>query len=70
MADFLVNIDVDDLQRAVEFYTAAFGLTVGRRLGEDGVELLGSPTPIYLLRKADGSAATMTGAGQRDYRRH
>jgi len=41
VADILVNIDVDDLERAVHFYTEAFGLRVGRRLGPSGVELLG-----------------------------
>jgi len=30
MADLLVNIDVDDLDRAIAFYSQAFGLTVGR----------------------------------------
>ena len=31
MADLLVNIDVDDLEKAVAFYTAGLGLRVGRR---------------------------------------
>lgn len=47
--DVLVNVDVDDLEKAVTFYTSAFGLTVGRRLGCAAVELLGAssspPTP-------------------------
>ena len=47
----LVNIDVDDLARAEAFYTIAFGLSVGRRFGSGGVELLGSGAPIYLLVK-------------------
>jgi len=29
--DLLVNIDVDDLDRAVQFYTSAFGFKIGRR---------------------------------------
>jgi len=33
MAGLLVNIDVDDLQRGVAFYTEALGLHVGRRFG-------------------------------------
>jgi catechol 2,3-dioxygenase-like lactoylglutathione lyase family enzyme len=45
----LVNIDVPDLNAAREFYCAAFGLTVGRRLGEGVLELIGGPAPIYLL---------------------
>ena len=40
-ATLLVNIDVDDLDRAVAFYTGALGLTVGRRFGAFGVELTG-----------------------------
>jgi hypothetical protein len=31
--DSLVNIDVDDLPKAVAFCESAFGLKVGRRLG-------------------------------------
>lgn len=63
----LANIDVDDLDRAEAFYVAALGLHVGRRFGDAGVELLGASSPIYLLRKAAGSAA---GTQTRDYRRH
>ena len=57
-ATLLVNIDVDDLERAVAFYTAAFGLTVGRRFGALAVELTGGTAPIYLLLKPDGSPAS------------
>jgi len=39
----LVNIDVDVLDRAVRFHTAAFDLRVGRRFGAGGVELLADP---------------------------
>jgi predicted enzyme related to lactoylglutathione lyase len=31
MPRLLVNVDVDDLDRAVRFYTSAFGLWVKRR---------------------------------------
>ena len=34
--DLLVNIDVDDLELAIRFYTAAFPLRVTRRFGNDG----------------------------------
>ncbi len=66
----LANIDVDDLVRAETFYLQALGLEVGRRFGEDGVELLGASSPIYLLRKAAGSAAGDATMQTRDYRRH
>lgn len=70
MAQLLVNIDVDDLERAIDFYTRAFGLRLGRRFGADGVELLGAEAPLYLLAKPAGSVATPTAAAARDYRRH
>ena len=69
MADFLVNVDVDDVERAKEFYTAAFGLRVGRRLG-GAVELLGAPAPIYLLPKAGGTMPFAGATSPRDYARH
>jgi len=66
----LANIDVDDLDRAETFYVQALGLSVGRRFGNGGVELLGASSPIYLLRKEAGSAAGATTPAIRDYRRH
>jgi len=70
-AGLLVNIDVDDLDRAVAFYAAAFGLRPGRRFGELGVEMLGAPCAVYLLAKPAGSApAATTPQQRRDYRRH
>ena len=68
--DLLVNIDVDDLERAMRFYTGAFDLRVGRRFGASAAELLGGTSPIYLLEKAPGSAATSQSSQQRDYARH
>lgn len=66
----LVNIDVNDLATAVTFYCSAFELTVGRRFGTDGVELLGASSPIYLLAKAEGSAPSEFTTQKRSYRRH
>jgi lactoylglutathione lyase len=66
----LVNIDVDDLEAGVRFYTRAFGLRVGRRLGAEVVELLGAEAPFYLLQKAAGTAPFAGAAAGRDYRRH
>ena len=70
MVGLLVNIDVDDLDRAVAFYTAAFGLRPGRRFGELGVEMLGAPCAVYLLAKPAGSTPAATAPQRRDYRRH
>lgn len=66
---FIVNLDVPDLAAAETFYTAAFDLRVGRRLGPGALELLGGPTPLYLLQNDAGSAATEDG-DVRDYERH
>jgi predicted enzyme related to lactoylglutathione lyase len=65
----LVNIDIDDLEKATRFYCEALGLRVGRRL-VGGVELLGSTAPIYLLPKAAGTPASSTTGQKRDYGRH
>jgi predicted enzyme related to lactoylglutathione lyase len=64
----LINIDVPELAPAVDFYTGAFGLTVGRRFGDDAVELTGWPAAVYLLKKQTGTI----GAGDqpRTYDRH
>ena len=58
--DLLVNIDVPDLAHAVAFYAEAFGLTVTRRFGANGVELSGWPVRLYLLQQPEGSL----GAGE------
>src|ERR1043165_3320883 len=67
--DLLVNIDVDDLERATRFYTSAFALNVGRRFAF-GVELLGRPAPIYLLAKSAGTPAADAAPQRRAYERH
>ncbi|HEU4618763.1 MAG TPA: VOC family protein [Gammaproteobacteria bacterium] len=67
---FIVNLDVDDLEQGVRFYSAAFGLGVGRRFGNSGVEMLGSSTPIYLLVKERETLAADTSAQRRTYDRH
>ena len=54
----------------VLFYTAAFGLEVSRRLGADGVELLGGSSAIYLLSKPAGTPAAPGLSRVRDYGRH
>ncbi|MCU1049587.1 VOC family protein [Stenotrophomonas maltophilia] len=68
-ASFIVNLDVPDLAAAETFYTEAFGLRIGRRLGPEAVELLGGPTLLYLLQNEAGSIATEDG-DVRDYERH
>jgi len=78
MPRILVNLDVDDIERAVAFYTQGLELRLGRRFDSGFVELLGAEVPIYLLAKAGGtqpfsqsSAGPLQRAGHgRDYGRH
>ena len=66
----LANVDVDDLEKAIAFYTGALDLRLGRRLFNNAVaELLGGMVTIYLLAKPAGSAATANSSLRRDYRR-
>jgi predicted enzyme related to lactoylglutathione lyase len=69
VSGLLVNIDVEDLERATRFYCAALDLRVGRRF-EGWMELLGSSAPIYLLPKAAGSLASPDSGEKRRYDRH
>ena len=68
MPRLLVNIDVDDLPRAIAFYRDALDLRVGRRFGSHGVELLGANAPVYLLHKPAGTPGG--GVQPRRYGRH
>ena len=70
MAALLVNIDVPELEPGIAFYTAAFGLRLGRRLGAGFAELLGAEAPIYLLENAAGTLPFRDAAAGRSYRRH
>lgn len=70
MPGVLINIDVPDMERAIAFYTAAFGLTVGRRFDAEFVELLGWEAPVYLLVKPAGSPIGPDGGDVRRYGRH
>ena len=65
----LVNIDVDDLERAARFYCEALGLRIGRRF-DGATELLGASSPLYLLSKPGGSIAFAGSSDSRHYRRH
>lgn len=67
---FLVNIDVDNLEKAIHFYQAAFGLKIGRRFGAEFVEMLGGGASVYLLVKAPGTAPTSAEGEVRHYDRH
>lgn len=66
----LVNLDVDDLEKGIRFYSSACGLSAGRRFGDFGVEMLGSSAPLYLLVKESGTVAAETTSQRRTYERH
>ena len=67
----LVNIDVDDLEKAISFYRSAFDLRLGRRLFDGTVaEMTGASSNVYLLSKPSGSSASPQVSLPRDYRRH
>ena len=70
MPQLLVNLDVDDIERAVSFYTEGLQLRVGRRFDDAFVELLGADAPIYLLRKPAGDKPFAGARQGRDYSRH
>lgn len=67
----LINIDVDDLQRAVTFYTGALDMRVTRYLFDGSVaELTGAACRIHLLEKPVGTLPSPDAVATRDYRRH
>jgi predicted enzyme related to lactoylglutathione lyase len=68
--ELLVNLDVDDLEKAVRFYGSAFGFKVARRFGAFGVEMIGGSAPIYLLVKAPRTPASDATPQRRTYERH
>jgi predicted enzyme related to lactoylglutathione lyase len=71
MSELLANIDVDDLERGVEFYTKAFGLRVSRYLDAfAAVELGGASSRIYLLERASGTPPSAGSPARRNYERH
>jgi predicted enzyme related to lactoylglutathione lyase len=67
--NLLINIDVDDLNKGIDFYTKAFDIRLGRHFG-DWAELVGGSAPIYLLPKAAGTPIASTTSQQRTYERH
>lgn len=66
----IVNIDVPELAPAIDFYTAALGLTLQRIIDGDVAELGGATINLYLLRHAAGSRPVPALALQRRYSRH
>ncbi len=53
----IVNMDVPDLDRAIEFYRDAVGLELSRIIDSDVAELAGASCTLYLLQKPARSPA-------------
>jgi predicted enzyme related to lactoylglutathione lyase len=71
MIRMIVNIDVDDLERGIAFYTRALELREQRRLFDGrAVELSGTSAQLYLLVKSGGSRPVADRPDRRDYARH
>jgi len=66
----LVNIDVPELAPAIDFYTAALPLSLGRIIDGDVAELTGAAATLYLLRKPAGSRPVKSLGDGRQYTRH
>jgi predicted enzyme related to lactoylglutathione lyase len=49
----LINIDVPELRRAIDFYRAALGLQLIRVIDGDVAELTGGSSVLYLLQKPE-----------------
>jgi predicted enzyme related to lactoylglutathione lyase len=70
-SELFVNVDVEDLARAVEFYTRGLGLRVARRLfGGSAAELSGAAVRIFLLEKGAATAPSSHVEQARSYARH
>ena len=65
----IINIDVPDLAKGIEFYTNAVELSLNRILDGDTAELVGASSLVYLLQKAAGSSPSKN-SNDRDYSRH
>lgn len=68
--NLLINIDVPELNTAIDFYCNAFDLKLNRMLDDDVAELVGASVILYLLTKEEGSACSKFSAEIRHYQRH
>lgn len=66
----IINIDIPDLKKAIQFYTQAFALQHTRTIDHDVAELTGSSSVIYLLQKDPGSSTSPKSLTTRNYARH
>ncbi|RZI40278.1 VOC family protein [Herbaspirillum sp. HC18] len=66
----LVDVDVPDLQKGINFYCSAFDLHLERILDNDVAEIVGGSSTIYLLQKDEGSRCARPTPDTRNYSRH
>ena len=65
-----ICIDVDNMERAIAFYTEGLGLQCGRRFQNAFTEILGASSPIDLLLNAPGTKPVAGSEAERSYQRH
>lgn len=63
-----VSIDVDDIDKAVNFYTEVLGCVLKTRYSEDWIVVSAGALDLHLQAKAAGSRGA--GAEERHYQRH
>lgn len=66
----IINIDVPDIQRAIEFYTAATECRLERHVDDAVAELSCGAVKIFLLQNKTGGAANAGTDQTRHYSRH
>ena len=66
----LVNIDVPELNAAIDFYCSALPLRLNRILDEDVAELVGASSLVYLLCQGGDKKPVRGLARSRTYERH
>src|SRR5882757_5223390 len=64
-----ISIDVDNLERAIDFYTHGVGLSVVAR-GQDWAHLTHEGQTIFIMQLPRGSDAVENAQSPRDYSRH
>ena len=64
-----ISIDVDDLERAIDFYTRGMGLSVVEH-GPDWAHLTHEGQTIFIMQLPEGSDAVENAHSPRNYSRH
>ena len=70
MADLLINIDVSDLEKGIQFYSDGLGLQLRRHLGPDVAALEGASCPVFLICRAAGTRPFLGAPSTLEFQRH